>query len=121
MTTGNPARNPSDMEQFTIDRADRAPLTFTGELIAKAASHPDRAHDGWSGQTGRWQTLALYRTVAGRYVCQSTRHTMWQGESDTCEAEAVGDPAGIVAFFGHSWLAKLLYRKAGFDFAEHVE
>jgi len=109
------------MEQFTIDRDDSAPLSFTGELIAKAASHPDRAHGGWSGQTGRWQTLALYRTAAGRYVCQSIRHTMWQGESDTCEAEAVGDLAGIVAFFGYSWLAKVLYRKAGLEVGEHID
>jgi hypothetical protein len=109
------------MEQFTIHRDNEANLTFTGELIASAATSENNAHPDYSGTAGRWQELALYKTEGGKLVCSRVERTCWQGEHDHHTAAVCDDPAGVVAFFGYDRLAMQLYDEADIDAAERIE
>ena len=64
------------MEKFEIERDNGAALAFNGELIAKVSSSDNNASgSSYSGQTGRWQVLALYKTEGGKLICEeSTAH-----------------------------------------------
>lgn len=109
------------MEQFTIHRDDEPDLSFTGELLASASSSADTAHPDYSGTTGRWTELELYRTQGGTYICARIERTQWQGEHDVHSAAVADDPAGVIQFFGYSRLAMALYEEAQIDASEAVE
>jgi hypothetical protein len=109
------------METIEIEVTGGADLRFTGEQIASVCSNANNASGSYSGQTGRWAEYFLYRTASGRYVCQIIQHTQWQGDKDQCIAGVCGDDAQVIEFFGHDWLAKELYKKAGIDAAITVE
>ena len=71
------------MEKITLKRTGLRPLSFTGELVTGFETSPDRAAGSyWSGATGRWYEVNLYRTAKGRYVVQVSHYTQWQGEQD---------------------------------------
>lgn len=111
----------NDMKTITL-RNDNAPdVRFTGELMAEVASNPNNASGYYSGHTGRWTELELYRTAGGRFVGRSVGRTQWQGEHDRHKVEVCDDVAGVVKFFGHGWLAKDLYEAAGIDAAQDVD
>ena len=108
-------------EAFVVRRDGAANLQFRGELVAEASSSPDRARSGFSGNTGRWTELALYRTVGGNYVCSQIGRTQWQGEHDRRDAVVCADAVSVVEYFGHGWLAKELYAAAGIEDAETID
>ncbi len=113
---------PSAARAFTVECDDGPALTFTGHLVAKTESHDNQARGGmWSGMTGRWHELELYRTAGGKFVCSRIGRTRWQGQRDHYEALAADSEAEVIAFFGHGWLAKALYEDAGIDAAVSVE
>jgi hypothetical protein len=71
------------MEKFEIERDNGAALAFNGELLAKVSSSDNNASgSSYSGQTGRWQVLALYKTEGGKFICKRIDRTHWQGERD---------------------------------------
>ena len=110
------------MEKFEIERDNGASLSFTGELLAKVSSSDNNASgSSYSGQTGRWQVLSLYRTEKGRFICQRIDRTRWQGERDSHAAAVCDDHKGMIEFFGHGWLAKDLYDEAGINAAVAIE
>lgn len=110
------------MEKFEIERDNGAALSFSGELIAKVSSNPNIAYgSSYSGEVGRWQVLALYKTQGGKFICERINHTQWQGERDTHAPKVCTNNNEVIEFFGHGWLAKDLYSEAGFDAAEIVE
>lgn len=106
----------SDMETITLE-IDNAPnIRFTGEEIARTSSSPDLAMgSNYSGQTGRWTELALYRTKGGKYVCEQIGRTRWQRERDRFSGKVCETLEEVKEFFGHRWLAKELYAEAGID------
>jgi hypothetical protein len=109
------------MEQLMIERTDAKALRFTGELIAKASTSPDRAHGiYWSGSPGRWQELALYRTQAGQWIAHRADLSQWDGEQGHSEAAVCPDLAAVERFLGHGNLAQHIYHDAGIDTAEAV-
>lgn len=110
------------MQEFEIARDNGAALAFNGELIAIVESNPNIAYgSSYSGQTGRWQVLVLYRTEGGKFICERINRTQWQGERDTHAAKVCLNHGEVVDFFGHSWLAKDLYSEAGINAAERIE
>lgn len=110
------------MEEFKIERDDDAPLSFTGELLAKVSSSDNNASgSSYSGQTGHWQELALYKTQGGKFVCERIDFTRWQGARDSHAAKVCLNHGEVVEFFGHNWLAKNLYAEAGLDVAERID
>lgn len=110
------------MEKFTVQRDNARDLSFTGELLAKVSSSPDTAMgSSYSGGTGRWQVLSLYRTKSGKFICQRIDKTQWQGERDSYSAAVCGDYNQVVDFFGGGWLAKDLYEEAGVIAQEEIE
>ncbi len=112
----------SEMETITLE-IDNAPnIRFTGELIAKVSSSPDKAlGSNYSGQTGRWTELTLYKTRGGKFVCHQIGRTQWQGERDRHTGKVCETLAEVKEFFGHRWLAKDLYDSAKIDTAEDVD
>ncbi|MDA0790259.1 MAG: hypothetical protein O2780_12480 [Proteobacteria bacterium] len=110
-----------DMKTITLT-IDNAPnIRFTGEKVAHASTHPDQAMgSSWSGETGRWTVLDLYRTTSGKYVCHQIGRTQWQGEQDRYSGKVCDTEAEIIEFFGHRWLAKELYESAGFEDVQEV-
>jgi hypothetical protein len=122
-------------EQVVV-RDGKADLTFTGTLLASAA--PSSAPDG------HWKEYRVYATSAGKHVFSKITRKVLAEEHDDHEAE-VFDPSpssmpaqllksardlthtrpkiwsdAAVEFFGYDPLAKVLYRKLGNEFEEHV-
>ena len=108
-------------EQYTIERDGQPDLRFTGERIASTANSADRGHSDFSGSTGRWTTLRLYRTTSGKFVCHRIDHTQWQGEQDGHTAEVCADEAAVMAFFGYGDLAKEIYYEAGIQAVQTID
>lgn len=104
----------------TIERNGKPDLQFNGERVASTSNSPDRGHSDWSGETGRWTALSLYRTDSGKYVCHRVERTQWQGERDTHTAAVCDSVDGVREFFGYSDLAKEIYHEAGIQAAEVV-
>jgi len=109
------------MEKITLENDNAPDVAFTGEQVASVASSNNNASSYYSGTTGRWTTLQLYKTKSGKYVCQSIGHTQWQGESTRYKVSICEDEAGVIAFFGHGWLAKHLYEEAGIVDAQEID
>ena len=110
------------MEKYVIERDSAKNLTFTGELLAKASSSDNNASgSSYSGSTGRWQVLALYRTEGGKLICERIDRTRWQGERDSHHAKVCTNNNEVIDFFGHGWLAKDLYEEAGIVACENVD
>lgn len=109
------------METITVKRDDQRDVKFTGELVGVAASSADRASQNYSGSTGRWAKLALYRTKGGTYVCERIEYTRWQGEQTGHSGAVCENEEQVVEFFGCGWLAKDLYEDASIDSAVEVE
>jgi hypothetical protein len=122
-------------EQIVI-RDGKADLAFTGTLLASAAPP--------SAPMGKWQEYRIYETNGGKHVFSKVSRSVFAEEEDTHEAE-VFDPSpssvpsqllrsarelarsrpltwidAAVAFFGYDPLAKVLYRKLGGQFEEHI-
>jgi hypothetical protein len=110
------------METFTLE-IDNAPnIRFTGEMVASAVSSDNQAMgSSYSGQTGRWTDLALYKTKGGKFVCHQVGRTRWQGERDRFSGKVCETLEEVKEFFGHRWLAKELYSEAGIDGTVEVE
>ena len=109
-------------ETIVLDRDNGAALRFEGALMASISSSPNTAHGGrYSGETGRWMTLRLYRTRGGKYATQRISHTQWQGEKDIHQAAVCRGEAEVMKFFGYGWLAKELYAEANIACVEDIE
>jgi hypothetical protein len=123
-------------KQQIVVRDGKADLAFTGTLLASAA--PSTA------PKGQWQEYRIYQTNAGKHVFSKMTRSVFADEQDTHEAE-VFDPSpssvpsqllrsarelarsrpltwmdAAAAFFGYDPLAKVLYRKLGGQFEEHI-
>ena len=112
----------SGMETLTLEIDNAPSVRFTGELVASAASSDNQAMgSSYSGQTGRWTELALYKTKSGKFICHQIGLTRWQGERNRFSGKVCESLAEVKEFFGHRWLAKELYAEAGIDDAVEVE
>ena len=111
-----------EMKEFEIVRDKEQNIKFRGELIASCSSSDNNAAgSNYSGSTGRWTELRLYKTAGGKYICSSIGRTRWQGERDRfsgCVCETIDD---VIAFFGNGWLAKDLYEEADIDASIIIE
>jgi hypothetical protein len=122
-------------EQRVI-RDGKAVLSFTGTLLASAASP--------SAPKGEWREYRIYATNGGKHVFSNVTRKIYADEQDAHQAE-VFDPSpssvpsqilrgardltrahpmtwtdAAVSFFGYDPLAKTLYRKVGGQFEEHI-
>jgi len=108
-------------EQFIVERDGQPDLRFTGEKIGSTSSSPDNGHPDFSGSTGRWTVLRLYRTDGGKYVCERIQRTQWQGEQDVAEAEVCDTLDGVFSFFGYGRLAKEIYCEADVQAVQTID
>jgi hypothetical protein len=122
-------------EQLVI-RDNKADLSFTGTLLASAAPTPPIENS--------WEEYRVYETTAGKHVFSKVKRSVFANEPDKYEAD-VFDPApssmpsqllrtardlthskpmtwadAAVSFFGYNPLSKVLYRKLGGQFDEHI-
>jgi len=101
-------------QDFCLPVDDGPDLVFSGELIARVTNSPVPRATNFSRHAGRWIELALYRTVAGSYVCLEVRRSVRPGEqARRNRAEAVATDSAVRAFFKQTALAKRLYVEAG--------
>lgn len=105
------SRAPQD---FSLPMDGGPDLVFSGELIARVTNSPVPRATNFSRHAGRWIELALYRTVAGSYVCLEIRRSVRPGEqARRSRAEVVATDRAVRAFFKQTALAKSLYAEAG--------
>lgn len=111
----------TDMNEYIIKRDNKTSLNFNGELIASAASDANNYSGSYSGTTGRWTELELYRTAGSRYVAVQVGRTQWQGEHDRYSASVCATATEVVDYLGLGWLAKELYDAANIVYSEQVD
>ena len=111
----------TNMETITIKNDNAPAIRFTGELVAKVSSSANNASSNYSGHTGRYTILRLYKTKGGKFIAESIGVTQWQGEHDRHKAQVCENEADVIAFFGHGWLAKDLYEEAGIEDVTNVD
>jgi hypothetical protein len=109
------------MEEIKVPKDEGKGARFTGELVSEACSSPNRMNRFFSGSSGRWKVLRLYKTKGGKFVCQSIGCTQHQGEKDRYDFAVCESDAEVIEFFGHSDLAKEIYLAAGIDDDEVVD
>jgi hypothetical protein len=110
------------MTEFTVERDNDRAIKFKGEIVAHAKSSADQASgSSYSGSSGRWKKLTLYKTVGGKFICESVDCTQWQGEHDRFRGAICDTKDQVIEFFGSNWLAKELYDSAGIDSAIEIE
>jgi hypothetical protein len=104
----------SPPQTFTLYNPNEPDVVFTGELLGSATSG-DEGED-------KWVEFALYKTTAGKFVCQRTLN--YQGENGIKQDIIIITPPSkieAVGFFGFSDLAKRLYKSAGINAAKVVD
>lgn len=112
----------NDMKEYIVIRDNAADLKFNGEIVAHTESSANNASgSAYSGQTGRWSELTLYKTAGGKFVCEQVGRTQWQGEHDRFSGAVCENETEVIAFFGHGWLAKELYEFASIEDIQEVE
>lgn len=111
----------SDMETFTVQRDNDKNIRFTGELIAVTSSSDNNASGSYSGSTGRWSELNLYKTAGGKFICEQIGYTRWQGEHTRYSGAICENEEQVIEFFGTGWLAKDLYEKSGIECVENID
>lgn len=110
------------MTEYSIERDNERALKFKGEILASAASSANQAMgSSYSGSTGRWKELTLYKTQAGKFICEQVECTQWQGERNRHKGAVCDSVEQVIEFFGSGWLAKELYESAGIDASVRVE
>lgn len=111
-----------EMETFTLENDNAPSMRFSGQLIAHVSSTDNQANSSrYSGQTGRWTELSLYKTQGGKFVCHQIGRTIWDGERDRFSGKVCVTLSEIKDFFGHRWLAKDLYSIADIEGAIEVD
>lgn len=110
-----------EYEEFVVQNDNEPDIAFTGQELACARSTGEHSFSNYSGSTGRWTELALYRTAKGKYICSEIGRTQWQGEHDRYRAHVCDTEQEVIDFFGHGWLAKDLYAEANISAVVHVE
>lgn len=110
------------MEVFQL-KIDNAPnIRFSGELMATAANSDNKAMGiEYSGQTGRWTELALYKTKGNKFICYRVERTRWMGQRDGYFGKVCETVEDVKEFFGHGWLAKELYYEAEIEYVDEVD
>ena len=86
--------------EVIVQRDGDLDLRFCGERIAHVSSSDNGARQDYSGDTGRWCELTLYRTAGGKYICQQVGRTRWLGEQDRHSGQVCATEAEVIAFFG---------------------
>lgn len=114
------------MEKVEIARKDAPDVRFEGNLLWEADSRESTRQD--RREKTRWTRLAIWELAAGGWVVASVAVSEKPGEVTFGDVLAL--PASMPAaerqraamtFWGHSWLAKGLAAKAGWDVAEVLE
>lgn len=107
--------NSEEYDTFIIS-VDHAPkIRFTGEMIASAESTDNSCCYNYSGDTGLWSELAVYRTIGDSFICHRADHTAWGAGRTVYTAEIYYDVEDIKDFFGSDWLAMELYEGLKLD------
>jgi hypothetical protein len=99
-------------ETHTVSRDNEPSLVFKGDALASVSSSPERALSGYSGETGRWCELIIYKTVAGKYVAEQVDYSQWEDEQTRHSATVCTTPDEVTSALGWGWLAKDLYFEA---------
>ena len=111
----------SEMDTITLEIDNQPSLRFKGEVSASTSSSENNASGNYSGESGRWTDLVLYKTAGGKYVCHQIGHSIRGSERTRYSGEVCETVEGVIRFFGHRWLAKDLYESAGIDDTVNVE
>jgi hypothetical protein len=111
-----------EMKEYVIERDNGPSIKFTGTHVAGAGSSANNAAgSSYSGETGRWCELDLYKTKGGKFVCAQVGYTQWQGERNRYSAAVCESEAEVIKFFGQGWLAKRLYENAEIENVVEIE
>ena len=100
------------MRKIILDISNGSSLSFEGNLISSTMSSPHSANECFSGQVGIHNRISLFQSQMKKYICYDETFTQLKGDQDLKVAEICEDVAGIVKFFGHSWLAQELYYRS---------
>jgi hypothetical protein len=101
------------MDKIVLARDNGHDIRFAGERIAHVSSRD--APRPKAEKVDRWTDLEIYRTETNRYVAVRYGRTTRKGELEKITAEVFDTAADVILFFGHGWLSKQLYERAGFD------
>ena len=86
---------------------DDAYKNLKGQLVASIVGNTFREN---SGPT----ELILHRTKDNQFVCQKIVHSLWARDPGKHKSMICDSLDKVFEFFGDNWLAKDLYKIAGF-------
>lgn len=99
------------ISEHIVFRDNEPDLRFKGQVVSFVSKKTDRVQID----------LCLYKTIAGKFVCESIVFRNIRGEADELTGEVCETLQDVIDFFGHGSLAKKLYAKAGIDSTLVVE
>lgn len=131
MTDAKKQTGGSAYEEIEVARKEKADVRFKGRLLGSVDS---RGMDS-RGAKDRWTRLELYELESGKWVATSVGCSDRPGEIDIGEVEVIEPPfeadfmevdqlpreQQAMAFWGHSWLAKAMADKMGWDVVEVIK
>lgn len=97
-------------QAITLTVCNKPDIRFNGVLVGSVASSGDAGmREHFSGYTGRWSELALYKTAGGLLVAHRANRSLWQGDQDHYDGQVCSDIEDVYDFFGDGDLAKRIY------------
>lgn len=111
-TTAAPDATAQEFVVYCIPRENLPDLKFKGKPVAHVESAMLR---------GRRQLYDVFVTPAGKLVCVKAGQSYWVGERTKIEVAVACTQQEVIAFFGFSALAKLLYTQLALDSAEFID
>jgi hypothetical protein len=109
------------MYKIKLKITDGRDLRFTGELIHGVASSGNNAMPYYSGVSGQWTELDIYKTKGGKFVCHRSDLSECVMDKEHFSGAVCENHDEIIAFFGHGELQAWLYHNANIDDAIEVD
>ena len=101
------------MQEYVLPVTGKPDIKFKGTQIVENCRNEEFG--------GHFTSLELYKTESGKYVCCRDEITRQQGAEDEFIVKICTSHAEIIAFFGQSNLAHMLYQEANIENIEVID
>jgi hypothetical protein len=105
-----------EYEHFNLRHTNNPTVSFDGKKLAYDSSEYENNRENIS-----WNDFHLYQTKAGKYICQNASFSLCNSPEDGFFVEVCDSIEDVIKFFGHTDLAKSIYKEAGISASLKIE